>query len=407
MFKMFAKGGAAVIDITDLIGMGGFYADDMRAQLNVAKNVKNITCRITSDGGDVNQGLAIYSMLRAHPAKVRIEIAGVAASMGSVIAMAGDEIAMCEDSFMMIHNPASMADGEADELRERADLLDKTRDMLVNIYARRTGLKPDAIAAAMAAETWMTAREALALGYCTEIIPAKNVAARVRRFNKTPKALQRAQEQGQKMDPELLKKLGLADDATLEDVLAAIDALQTKAAEPDDDDAPPPDDDDAPTDADDEDDDAPEPAPKNETATARAKREARNAIRARRGSVVLSAIKALSKEIKGIGERVDGSERESLMRANAKKFTPALEKKARKWPMSVLRDFIETADDLPDSDDEPEVTERGASRVVAKNKGGEATLTTAEKEYCRITGQAESELLAFKKNGLRLVKKGA
>ena len=56
------------------------------------------------------------------------------------------------------------------------------------------------------------------------------------------------------------------------------------------------------------------------------------------------------------------------MKANAKKFTVALEKKARKWPMAVLRDFIETADDLPEPDEAPEDTdERGASRVVARN----------------------------------------
>ncbi len=397
-----AKNGSAIIDITDLIGMGGFYADDMRAQLNVAKDVKNITCRITSDGGDVNQGLAIYSMLNAHPAKVRIEIMGVAASMGSVIAMSGDEIAMAEDSFMMIHNPASGVDGEASDLRERADLLDKTRDILVGIYARRTGQKPEDIAAAMAAETWMTAREALVLGYCTEIIPAKNVAARVRRFKHTPKALQRATMKGQSMDPELLAKLGLADDATLEDVIAAIDALQTKAAgdgEPDGDEPPTDENDDMPDDGD-------KPAPKNESAVARAKREAKAALRARSGNAVLNELRALRQEIKGIGAKVEGGEREALMKAHAKKFNPELEKQARTWPLDVLKGFIKAASDQPDADDEPEV--EGGTRIT--NRSREVTLTDSDRHVAKLLGQSEEEVLAFKKNGLKLVpkhKKGA
>lgn len=402
-FKLLAKKDSAVIDITDLIGLGGFYAEDMREALNKAKDVKSLTVRLTSDGGEITQGLAIYGMLRSHSAKVRVEVLGVAASMGSVIAMAGDEIAMAEDAFMMIHNPAGGAEGGEDDLRGAADLLAKMKETLVDIYARRTGQKPEDISAAMDQETWLTAKEALALGYCTEIIPATNMAARVRRFNKTPKALQRAQSKAENMDPELLAKLGLKDDATLEDVVAALDVLQNAAAkaknaDDDDDDKPP---------ADEGDDDDEKP-PANETARARARREASAALTARTSGAVVKMLAKLEKKIDGIGKRVDGDARKTLIAQNISKFTPALEKVAKNWPLDVLQEYITNAAESAEVDSEADDEgERGASRVVNRKKDKDTTVTAEERHVAKLMGQSEEELLAFKKNGLRLVKKAS
>lgn len=400
--KMLAS--RAIVDITDLIGCGGYYASDMRAALNKAKAVKDITVRLSSDGGDIAEGLGIYSMLMAHPAKVRVEVVGVAASMGSVIAMAGDEVAMYEDSYMMIHNPSAGVQGESDDMRERADLLDMMRDTIAGIYQRRTGLDRSAIVAAMNAETWMTAAEALKIGYCTEIIKAKSMAARrvARRFINTPNALRRATAKGNNMDPELLAKLGLGDDATLEDVMAAIDVLQKAATpEPDADDAPANDDDaPPPTDAD---DDAP-PAPDKDK-DAQARRQMRAALKANKGDRVLNAVLALTKTVSSLGARIDGNERVTLMKANARKFTPKLEKAAKNWPLDVLREFVVNADDVHQEDDEPEIDgdARPAARSSNTDKSGKRMKLTAEELHvCKLTKQDPAEMLAFINNGHRL-----
>ena len=52
----------------------------------------DVTVSINSPGGDYFEGLAIYNLLRDHPAKVTVKIVGIAASAASVIAMAADEV---------------------------------------------------------------------------------------------------------------------------------------------------------------------------------------------------------------------------------------------------------------------------------------------------------------------------
>lgn len=91
--------------------------------------------------------------------------------------MAGDTIEMPENAFMMIHNPWSFAIGGADEMRNTADVLDKIGTGLVSTYAKRTGKSAEEITALLAAETWMTAQEAVDAGFATSVTPALAVRA--------------------------------------------------------------------------------------------------------------------------------------------------------------------------------------------------------------------------------------
>lgn len=177
-FKVRGEGSDELaIDIYDVVGEGfwsyGVTAKDVRRTLQQNKQAKRIALRINSQGGDVVDGCAIYNLLNEHPAQVTVDVDGLAASIASVIAMAGDQIRMAENAFMMIHNPWGLGIGEADDLRNLADLLDKMRGNLADIYSARSGQKRDAVLAAMDAETWMTAAEAKTLGYATEVKPCK------------------------------------------------------------------------------------------------------------------------------------------------------------------------------------------------------------------------------------------
>jgi ATP-dependent Clp endopeptidase proteolytic subunit ClpP len=394
--KFFAVAkGTAQVDINDMIGMGGFYAANLRDALAAHDNVKAINVSICSQGGNIVEGLAIYNILRAHKAPVTVEITGVAASMASVIAMAGDTIRMAKNSFMMIHNPVGGIDGESDDMRKQADVLDKMRDMLAGIYAERTGQDIADVVEAMAKETWMTADEALALGYCTEVTPEKTMAARlnVARWKNAPTALRRAQAKVRKMDEELIAQLGLEPNATKEEISAALTVLQKAAAaavkagvaepEPDDDDE--------------------EMDPKKKKAKARA--EAAAALQTNGMSAVLAELKAMRKDITAVAGRVDGSEREKLIAANIKKFTPTLEAKARKWPIDVLRDFCESASDVQDTDEEP--VEAGAPRGP-RAAATEIKLDAVALKVAKELGMTPEEFLAAKKadaarNGLKVV----
>lgn len=151
-------------------------ADDLAA----LGDVSEIQVRINSPGGDVFAGVAIHSMLKRHNASITVYVDGLAASIASIIAMAGDKIIMPKGSMLMIHNPWSMAFGDANDFRQMADTLDTIRGSMIPIYAEKTGLSEDDIIALLDAETWLTAEDAIAQGFATEIEESTKVAASIR-----------------------------------------------------------------------------------------------------------------------------------------------------------------------------------------------------------------------------------
>lgn len=159
----------SVLSIYDEIGFWGVQAKDFISELGkVTSKVLNV--EINSPGGDVFAGLAIYNALKGSGKEIVVKVMGVAASAASLVAMAGDKIVMPKNTFMMIHNPWSFAKGNADELRDTADTLDKIGGALLATYAAKTGMSEDDLKPLLAKDTWMTADEALASGFATEVI---------------------------------------------------------------------------------------------------------------------------------------------------------------------------------------------------------------------------------------------
>jgi ATP-dependent protease ClpP protease subunit len=114
----------------------------------------------------VFDGIAIYNALKNHDGLVRVTVDSLAASIGSVIAMAADpgNLIIAKNGSMMIHDGFGMGIGNAGDLRELADLLDKTSDNIASIYADRTGLPAAQWREAMLAETWYVGQEAVDSG---------------------------------------------------------------------------------------------------------------------------------------------------------------------------------------------------------------------------------------------------
>ncbi|HOW77773.1 MAG TPA: Clp protease ClpP [Candidatus Competibacteraceae bacterium] len=162
----------------------GISADQVVKDLNALGKKKQITVRIDSPGGAVFEGTNIYNALVRNPAKIHIEIDALAASIASIIAMAGDRIRIADNAMMMIHEPAGVVMGTAKDMRDLANLLDKTRGNLIGIYAKRTGLDNEKVSSLMQAESWFNATEALQAGFVTDILPAKT-ANNAASFDKT------------------------------------------------------------------------------------------------------------------------------------------------------------------------------------------------------------------------------
>ena len=121
---------------------------------------RDVVININSPGGDVVEGLSIYNTLRDYPGKVTARVIGLAASAASFIAMAADEIHVGKAASMMIHNTQSFVAGDRHDMREVADWMEQFDGMLAEIYADRTGKKPEEIAAMLDAETWLIGGQA-------------------------------------------------------------------------------------------------------------------------------------------------------------------------------------------------------------------------------------------------------
>lgn len=146
---------------------GSAFISDLKAQ--VGPTTKAINLSINSPGGSVFDGWAIFNALKATKIPVNVTVMGIAASMASVIAMAGTTIKMPANSMMMVHNAISGVYGDAADMRDVADVLDKIDNSIVATYVARTGKTEDEVRALMANDTFMTAAEALDLGFATEV----------------------------------------------------------------------------------------------------------------------------------------------------------------------------------------------------------------------------------------------
>lgn len=177
MYKFQNINGKCEILLYSLIdgsGFEGMSAHNVIEQLkNAGDNISVIDLRINSDGGDVFEAIAMYNYLKNHRAKVNVYIDGIAASAASIVACSG-KIFMPKNSMLMIHNPVGNVFGESEDMREMAAVLDKIRDNIAGIYAAKTGLSLEKCVELMNVETWISADEALNLGFADKIIEARN-----------------------------------------------------------------------------------------------------------------------------------------------------------------------------------------------------------------------------------------
>lgn len=171
---------------------------------SISANVINVY--ISSYGGEVQAGLAIYNALKRHKAKVRTYCDGFACSIASVIFMAGDERIMNDSSLLMIHNAWSFAEGNAKELKKIAEDLEKITQASVSAYKAHSNLTEEEIVEMMDNETWILPEEAVEYGFATAVekTKQKNASqnARQRLFDIVKMAQQAEGEEEEEEQPE-------------------------------------------------------------------------------------------------------------------------------------------------------------------------------------------------------------
>ena len=130
----------------------------------------HIDLHISSPGGDVFEALTIMNALKEHPATKTVYIDGLAASAASFIAVGiGGEVIMRPGAEMMIHNAQGGAWGDMNDMHAIIERLESASATIADIYAAKTGTDAAEWRAAMDAETWFSADEALAAGLVDKV----------------------------------------------------------------------------------------------------------------------------------------------------------------------------------------------------------------------------------------------
>jgi ATP-dependent Clp endopeptidase proteolytic subunit ClpP len=189
-----AAGDPATVQIFDQIGEDWYGGSGLSAKQfsDVLNEIGNgpLLVEINSPGGNVWDGLSIYNQLRGRKAPVTTRVVGIAASIASIIALAGDRVEMADAALMMIHDPSGMASGTSEDMRKMAEALDQHAQVLVGVYAKKTGRSPESIRAAMKSETWFTTAEAVAFGLVDKPVKQLAMAAKWHPRAVSPKAPQ-------------------------------------------------------------------------------------------------------------------------------------------------------------------------------------------------------------------------
>jgi ATP-dependent protease ClpP protease subunit len=159
--------GPTQLHIYDEIGYFGVSAGDLIRDMADIQGPLEV--HLNSPGGEVFDGIAIYNALLARP-DVTVMIDGLAASIASVIAMAGNPVMIARNAQMMVHDGFGMGIGNAQDLRDLAELLDRTSNNIASIYSDHTGRSGDYWRAIMKAETWYDSGEAIDAGLADRLI---------------------------------------------------------------------------------------------------------------------------------------------------------------------------------------------------------------------------------------------
>lgn len=156
-----------------VIGEDGLWSDVTAKQfsdeLKEVEDAKTIRVRINSPGGDVFAGQAIHSMLKRCKAEVVGYVDGLAASIASLVLMACDKVIMPKNSMLMIHKPWTATAGNANDMAKTIETLNKVEEAMLTAYVDKTGMAEDEIKELLAAETWLSASDAVAKGFADEI----------------------------------------------------------------------------------------------------------------------------------------------------------------------------------------------------------------------------------------------
>jgi len=137
---------------------------------------KDINMYISSPGGLVSSGLAIYDTMQFIKPPMATFCMGTAASMAAVLLAAGakGKRNILPHARVMIHQPMGGAQGQASDIEIQAREILKLREKLNIILAGHTGQPLERISQDSDRNFWMDAQEAVDYGIVDNVLISRN-----------------------------------------------------------------------------------------------------------------------------------------------------------------------------------------------------------------------------------------
>jgi ATP-dependent Clp protease protease subunit len=171
--------GPGYIDWDEWEYVPGFTVDDIRMRLQWAEyegqEVDSILLQFgICFGGSVMHAIEIFNYVRGLGIPVKSHVLSITASAGTIVALAASEVVLEHTAQWMVHRPLYI-DGtwsqRSEEIRADADRLDRDEQNLVDIYIACTGQTEQAVRDLIKVDRFMSATEAQAFGFATEVKP--------------------------------------------------------------------------------------------------------------------------------------------------------------------------------------------------------------------------------------------
>ena len=241
-FHISNQAGRAVIKIIGEISWWKNNSEDFTRKVDrlIDQGIRDVDGYINSGGGSMLEANEIGNQIERFEGERLAQLGAICASAATIVSTYFHEAKGSSNTQYMIHDPRLLTIVEHEEdFDSQKQLYVNLRDDAIDRYSQKTGIDEDEISEMMRKTTWMNAKKAQELGFIDAIknekaeLPAdtQDVFNRYH-YQHIPRVFNLAfQKQNHKSMSKITQKLGLKDDASEDEILAAIEARESPGDE--------------------------------------------------------------------------------------------------------------------------------------------------------------------------------